>query len=513
MEARGVVALQKTVVPNSEAQRDFLVDPEPATAYIGGVGSGKTFAGIVKGLVKSQLPLAGPSPPRGAIGASSFGVLKKVMVPQFFEVMDGAGLWKTRKRVTSWVKSEMMARLIANCGCPDPHSCDHEANIYLVSLDDPDEIRGMELTWFYIDEGRNTTGYAWEVLWGRLRQKGYEGHHAGWVCSTSNGYDWMWERFSAESSSEKRIDGAHLYVASSMANVKNTGQDYIDRLRAQYHGRFFEQEVLGRFVGMTEGAVFFEFDPKDGAIDVPYRPDLPLYSEWDFGMGDQNVVLFMQLEYIPWKPDPAGRKVLLKPVKRYVGAMEQNNTSAEAWARLFMEYCDKRFDGRRPAGNIGDPAGRQRHQSSGKSTIEVLGAFGVDITPAPQRPVDYAVNLHNNMMADHRILVDQTNCLRLAQALSSHRWPVDKNGQRKANLPVHDWSSHYCDASRYGTTVLIEQEIGEEAPEAPKEYQPGTMGHIRQQIEAIASDTDVWLGPQPTSEVIWTPGPIVPRSR
>jgi len=504
---------QKRIVLNRGAQRDFVSSPSRALAYIGGVGSGKTFSGIVKGLAKSQLPLAQgqSSGPRGAIGASTFGVLKKVILPQFFEVMSGTDLWKTGKRATSWVKSEMMARLTANCTCNDRHLCDHESQVYLVSLDDPDELRGMELTWFYIDEGRNTTRYAWEVLWGRLRQQGYDDHQAGWVCSTSNGFDWMYECFHEESTSEFRIDDSELYIASTMDNP-HLNEGYIEGLRAQYHGRFFEQEVLGRFVGMTEGAVFFEWDPKDSGSEVLFDPTLPLYSEWDFGMGDLNVVLFFQLKWEEHR-EVGNKQAFVYAQKRYIGAMEANERTSKEWAKAFAEYCDIHFDGRRPTMNVGDPAGRQRNQVTGTSVIGDLVNHGVVIVPAPKKPVDYAVRILNNMMAEHRMVVDRRKCGRLAQALSSHKWQLNALGSKTSNTPVHDWTSHYCDAVRYGTTVLI--------PEAPTRvdekpvlvHEVGTWGNVFDQVlkNAERGRTEQWLGPQTTPDVDWAPGIIRPR--
>lgn len=481
-------------------------------AYIGGIGSGKTFSGIIKGLLKSQAPVpTGMSPPRGLIGASSEAVLKKVIVPQFFEILDGSGLWKTGKRNTSWMKSELMARLVANCGCKDPHACDHEAIVFLASLHDPDELRGMELSWFHIDEGRNTTAYAWEVLWGRLRQEGYDAQ--GWVVSTSNGYDWMFDMFHPSSASEKKLDAGELFIASSMENVNHVGQEYIDSLKAKYHGRFYEQEVLGHFVGMTEGAVFFEWDPKESVQEVPYDPKLPLYSEWDYGMADETVILFWQLDHVRWKPDPARSRAFLKPVKRYVGALEFKDTAAEEAAKLFFAYCDEHFEGRRPQENVGDPAGRQRHTSSGKSTVEILEAQGVQTTPAPQRPVDYAVNILNSMMADGRVLVDQSHCGRLAQAFSSHRWVLNANGTRTSNRPAHDWSRNYCDAARYGTTVHVAPYLTEEEKEPVKEYPPGSIGFITQQLIEADEDQGEWLGGPTVPEIDWGPAPIIrPRS-
>lgn len=503
--------MRKRIVLTPGVQKDFVNCSARALAYIGGLGSGKTFSGIVKGLKAStqKLPAGSMFGPRGLIGASSYGVLRKVVLPQFFEIIEGTDLWKTGNKATSWVKSEMKARLVANCGCKDVHACDHEVEIYLASLDDPDELRGMELSWFFIDEGRNTTSYAWEVLWGRLRQQGFK--HAGWVCSTPNGFDWMYEQFHPDSASPRYIQGSKWFNAATYDNP-HLPPEYIESLEAQYHGRFFEQEVLGRFVGMTEGAVFFEWDPKDGAVDVPFDPKLPLFSEWDFGVGDLNVVLFFQLDYEERKPSPGSQRTLLFPVKRYVGYMEGKDITSKEWARRFKEYCQENFGGRMPKQNIGDPAGRQRNLVTGTSVIADLASHGVIITPAPKRPIDYAVRILNNMMADHRVLVDRTKCGRLSQAFASHRWQKNAYGVKRSNVPVHDWTSHPCDAARYGTAALISPFVQEKETSTEVEYGEGTFGYLMKQLDAAEDEERFWLGPKDVEEITWQPV-LRPRAR
>ena len=522
-KAAGVTDQTKTVTLNEGAQRDFVKGTAEASGYFGGIGSGKTWAGIIKGLKSSFQPIAPGSMwgPRGLIGASSEGVLKKIVVPQFMEIMAGTNLWKTGRKSTSWVRSEMKARLVANCGCDDPHACDHEVEVYLASLHDPDELRGMELTWFFIDEGRNVTKDAWNVLWGRLRQGGDEiidddgtqvGYtKSGFVCSTTNGFDWMYDLFHPESTS--RLPESEWFNATSFENQHNTGKRYIARLQANYHGRMYEQEVLGLFVGVTEGAVFFEWDPSKSMEDVVFDRGLPLYSEWDFGYGDLNVVLFFQLTYEERVIPVDGTKIKVTlPTKHYIAAMEGEKRTSKVWAGLFKEYCLTHFDLQpRDGHNFGDPAGMQTQQTSGTSVIADLAAHGVFITPAPKMPVDHAVRILNNMMADGRVKVDKSRCERLSKAFAAHKWPTDNSGNRKSNTPVHDWTSHYCDAARYGTTVLISPFAGVPESEPDEGFPEGTFGNLMAQLDALDEDQGVWLGPQDSSTVTWQPT-LRPRS-
>ncbi len=490
--------MPKVLTPNEGAQRDFINSRVRAAAYIGGLGSGKTWAGLVRGLKFSQQKLVPGTlhGPRGLVAAINYRVLEDVVEPLFFALMDGAGLWKTGSDTTSWEKSKKRARLVANCGCADRRKCKHESVILFRSLDRPNWMRGVELSWFFIDEGRHVTRNAWNILWGRLRQKGYE--HAGWVCSTPNGYDWMYDLFHPES--DGQLEGAEWYGASTMANKDNLDDAYIKSLFALYNGSFLRQEVFGEFVGVSKGAVFFAFRP-EAIQDVPYREDLELFTGWDFGLGDLNVVHFIQLDWVEKSLDPmSGFAKEYVPQARVIGYLEGSGRTSSEWAKTFTDYCQERFGARRPSLNIGDPAGRQRNQVTGTSVIEDLAVHGVVITPAPVKPLDLAFRIVNNMLEGGQLLVDREHALRVARALSSYRWPIDDDGNLTGSTPVHDWTSHHADALRYFALGKLGMFPKREKRPPQAKAEPGTVGHL---IDQILTPVEEWLGPGQERQIDW----------
>lgn len=488
-------------------QKDFVNSKARAAAYIGGLGSGKTFCGIMRGLKFSQQPVPKgvlTGGPRGCIAMAAYPLLDEVVLPVFFEVMEGSGLWKTGKMDGSWLASKRKARLIANCECPDRHTCKHEAVILFRSLDRPNWMRGLELCWYFIDEGRHMTGSAWKVLWGRLRQVGYE--RGGWTASTPNGYDWMWEKFHPDS--PLQVEGATWYGAMSYENAEHLPDDYIDELFKEYEGAFLLQEVFGKFIGTTEGSVFFNFDAEVDVKEVPYDSTLELHSMWDFGVGDLNVVSFAQVE---WRDKllPSGDTEYV-PVARLIGSLEGSDMTSADWARKFDRYCEGRFGGRRPSLNVGDPAGKQRNQVTKTSVIEDLSQHGIYIVTPPRRSVDVGVRILTNMMEAHRVIIDRTHAARLAAAISSHHWSLDDNGIRKNDRPVHDWTSHYCDGLRYWATIMFSVFPRRTTrPDIPPPG-PGTIGYITDQI--LNADPEQWLGSAPSDPLDeWEPGTLVVR--
>jgi len=488
-------------------QKDFVNSLARAAAYIGGLGSGKTLSGIVRGLKFSQQPVPDgvfTGGPRGCIAMAAYPLLDDVILPVFFEIMEGSGLWKTGSQEKSWLSTKRKARLVANCKCKDRHTCKHEATILFRSLDRPNWMRGLELTWFFIDEGRHMTGKAWKVLWGRLRQVGYE--KGGWVCSTPNGYDWMWEKFHHDS--PVQVEGAKWYGASTYENAEHLPTEYVDELFKEYEGAFLLQEVFGKFIGTTEASVFFNFDVEHCVMELPYDPALELYSMWDFGVGDLNVVSFGQIDWRE-KQLPSGETEYV-PVALLIGSLEGSDMTSSEWSRRFFKYCDERFGGRRPSMNVGDPAGKQRNLVTKTSVIDDLAQHGISITTPGRRAVDVGVRILVNMMEADRVIVDRTHAARLAAAISSHHWPVDDNGQRRGDKPVHDWSSHYCDGLRYWATIMFSVfPRRTQKPDIPPPG-PGTVGYITDQI--INANPEHWLGHERIDPLdTWEPGTLVVR--
>ena len=495
----------KEILLNPGNQETFVRNSKRASAYIGGLGSGKTFANIARGLMFSQQPKVGFYGPRGCLAAINYPVLKDVVLPQFFEMMEDSDL------LLDYAKAEKKALLVPfNAGGEPDRSLVKKgglgaSEVLFRSLDQPNWMRGLELSWFGIDEGRHVTGEAWDVLYGRLRQQGYR--HAGWVGSTPNGFDWMWTKFHPDS--PNHLKDSAWYGAPTFDNKAHLPKEYIESLLATYEGRFLRQEVYGEFVGVVDGAVFFAFDMRRHLGRVDFDPNEDLYAFWDFGMGDLGVVEFAQ---VPWIESPKQAGQLVPDVKM-LECLEATDRTSKDWARIVQDHCQRKY-GKQPRLHIVDPAGRQRNVSTGTSIIDDLAAYGIKCTPAPKKPVDYSIRIVNNILEGDRLHIDEDRAMRFASAMASHKWPVDSSGVRTGVKPVHDWTSHFADAFRYGMATLVghgPRKAPGHAEERKEGDDPRTYGYILKQLRQ-AEEEDFWLGSDPAPRIEYDPGRISPRS-
>jgi hypothetical protein len=478
-------------------QSKFILGPETYSAYLGGVGAGKTFSGINRTLqiLGQPRPVDALEAPRGLIGAESYDVLYDVIYPQW-EKIQNAIKWKMGKdspiAEAQFLRAKRKAVL------------KNGASVQFRSLDKPNTLRGRELACFHIDEGRNVGRDAWDRLFDRLRQPGYR--RAGFVTSTPNGYDWMYDLFHEDS--KKR--GVHAsgepfqwYNASTDSNASNLPPEYIAELKANLHGAQLEQEFYGRFMGVTEGAVFPEWSRDRFFVPVEYNPQLPLYSCWDFGIGDPGVVIWCQIvEHLVMQD---GFPMYIKELR--ILDSQEMHTNAQGWAAYYHNWLEENTERRQATGNYGDPAGKQRSHGSGTSVIEDLAAAGVTVIPAPKKPADYGIRILKNMLAGDRIKVDFLRGESVEKAFSAHRWKMDKSGKRVGNEPVHDWSSHYISALRYlAASKLTFFPTRGETPEEPLP-EAGSVGDAINRLIA-QSQPNGYLGPQAGPDRSWRPGQI-----
>jgi PBSX family phage terminase large subunit len=221
---------------HTEPQKEFWTSDRQFRAFVGGVGSGKTHAGVIEILRQ----------PAGSIGmvcAPTFTMLKDATLRTFNEVCEKTGALK------EWKAGDMTATLV------------NDTTVVFRSADDPDRLRGPNLGWFYLDEAAMMSPSVWKIMIGRLRRM----PSRAWVSSTPRGKNWLYNAFV-----ENGDENFHVVYSLSRQN-KFLPTTFVDTLQKQYDGGFASQEIDGKFVDLESDEAFI---PSMMLWDV-LREDLP----------------------------------------------------------------------------------------------------------------------------------------------------------------------------------------------------------------------------------------------
>lgn len=132
---------------------------------------------------------------------------------------------------------------------------DSRSRILLRSVDEFERLRGTNLAWFGLDELTYTHEEAWLRLEGRLRDPKAT-KHGGFAVWTPKGYDWVYRKFIKDPS-----DGYEAVVAKPFENrfLLEHVPDFYERLKGSYDENFYRQEVLGDYLNVRGGLVYYAF--------------------------------------------------------------------------------------------------------------------------------------------------------------------------------------------------------------------------------------------------------------
>lgn len=220
--------MQTATVP----QRAFWESPARFRSFVGGIGSGKTYAGTVEILRQPKSA--------GMVVAPTYPMLRDATLRTFADL--------ARPLVADFNRSEMRATLT------------NGTVVLFRSADDPDRLRGPNLGWFWLDEAALMSAETWLIMIGRLRER----PGRAWVTSTPRGRNWLYTTFA---------EGGPDYHTTRSSSRDNTflAPDFVRSLEHAYDARWLAQEVEGEFVDFNDIDAFLP----DMSLWDACRADLP----------------------------------------------------------------------------------------------------------------------------------------------------------------------------------------------------------------------------------------------
>ena len=314
------------------------------------------------------------------------------------------------------------------------------SRITLLGAENSDGLRGIYLDGCVIDEYANIDGKLFaEIIRPALSdRKGYcvfIGTPAG---MNNNFYDLYqhangaedWFNYKAKASDTKIVDPEELEKAKEVMGEKKYLQE-------------FECDWIANIEGAIYGEEINKIEDKNQIARVPYDPTLPVSTAWDLGVADHSSIIFFQqkgtsVQIIDYHEERG------HGLPHYIQMLEEK-------PYIYKDHFAPHDIDVQEFGN-------------GKTRREIAYQLGIRFKVVPKLPVEEGI--HAVTMLLPRCWIDTDHCKNLIDALRHyHRKYIDKNRMFRSK-PVHDWSSHACDAMRYLAVGLQEINTRQSAPQS-----------------------------------------------
>lgn len=259
----------------SRPQLRFCATESKYPGFVGGLGSGKTHAGITRAVTKKlQYPNQNV-----AYYLPTYDLVKKIGYPRFEEYLTTLGIPYTLNT------SDHVFKL--NGG--------QWGEIIFRTMDSPARIIGYEvadsvadeLDTLPIDKARDV----WQKMMARNRQKKPDGAlNTIGVVTTPEGFRFTYEQWQ-EQAAKNAPKGYELIHAPTSANRKNLPEDYISDLMGTYPENLIRAYLNGEFVNLTSGSVYPSFDRRRNASNEVMKPKEALHIGIDFNVTKMAAII------------------------------------------------------------------------------------------------------------------------------------------------------------------------------------------------------------------------------
>lgn len=243
----------------SKAQSKSIISEAKISAFIGGIGTGKSFC-LAHFVLKMITSYPGVN---GFIAANTYSQLSQATIPALIAVFTDLNI---PYEITLSGSRKSFKAL--------------NTNVYLYSLDTPEIIRGIEVGWACIDEVAFSSMKAIDVVLGRIRAKNSPLYLR--LYSSPNGFNFFYDFLQ-----QNKIETIH----SKTSDNKNLPPEYYQSLLNLYGGEdspLARQELFGEFINQTSSAVYYAFKRTEHTIPCIDNTLLPVYIGLDFNVGEMN---------------------------------------------------------------------------------------------------------------------------------------------------------------------------------------------------------------------------------
>jgi len=375
---------------------------------VGGFGSGKTFVGCLDLI---NFAAEHPGTVQGYFGIS-YPSIRDIFFPTFEEAAEMLGYRVVIRVANKEVHIYRGSRYVGTVICR--------------SMDKPSTIIGFKISRALVDEidvlPTDKAKIAWQKIIARLRLVIKGVVNGIGVTTTPEGFRFVYSCFA-----ENPTDSYSMVQASTHENRDHLPPDYIPSLLETYDEELALAYVDGKFVNLTSGTVYRNYQREACGSNEEIKPKEPLYIGQDFNVGRMASVVYVQ------------REQQRESVWHAVGEITDGEDTPST-----CETIHNRFAGH--AIYIYPDASGKNRNSTGASTsdIAILVKAGFKVRSRSSNPlIKDRVLSANTAFEKGRVRVNVRRCPKFAQSLEQQAY--DTNGKPDKSTG-HD---HLNDAGTY----------------------------------------------------------------
>ena len=369
--------------------------PNRYRLMVGGYGSGKTYIGALRSIFLSYIN----KPLPGMYVSPTHGLAQKTIILTLKEIFR---------------RSDIDFTFNQNKGEFRIHNWD--GLIWIGSGDKPDSLRGPNLSWAGIDEPFIQKREVFEQMTARVRHPEATQSEI-FLTGTPEELNWGYQLVN-----DSRLDIGT--VNASTLDNPHLPQDYKDSLLAAYSQEQIDAYVHGKFVNLTQGRVYKDFN-RDKHVMKRETEGWEIAAGQDYNVDANTVCVFAYTS---------------KEIAVFDEIRLKNSGTYDMAEALKEKYPGIKV--------MPDSTGSARKTSSSQSDHDIMRQAGFQIlAPRKNPPVRDRVNAVNRLLREERITF--TNCPNLIMDMERNVW---RNGDIDKRDPEQ---SHASDAMGYAINWLF----------------------------------------------------------
>ena len=305
----------------------------------------------------------------------------------------------------------------------------------IIGTDKMDHIVGTNPVGCIFSEWSIMNPRAWDLVQPILLENGGWGVFVYTPRGKNHGYrlammaenDPMWfysHKTIADTKRDSKFeDGKRVMTLAQIDQLRREGQTSEDLI---------QQEYFCSWTGEMD-AFFYSKEmvaaEREGRIcEVPWIPDLPVYTSWDIGIQDGTAIWFIQI------------------VGDWFHIIDYFENDGEGLPYYVKTLNQKPYVFKQVAGHIAPHDMAVRDWSTGKTRFEAAQRLGVNFHIVPKLPIGEGIDASRNILS--RCRFDAEKCKNGIATLENYGKEWDDKRACYKKKPVHDWTSHGADAWR-----------------------------------------------------------------